>query len=167
MFSTVRSVLPFRLRACLLAVALVSFCLSCGERHASHSVSMSHPTIQDLAWGKVTVKIPDGALEECGDCVITPNSCMPWNFKKFGCELMQADESEISHIHPGKPPEERGTGVLPYAIKKLLHGVSDTDVVVIVSKGMIDALGVSLSAENYLKELKEGGKIEELLPAEF
>ena len=65
----------------------------------------------------------------------------------------------ISHLYPRS--QNRGTGVLPYAVKELLRGAPDENVVVIVSVGMLEELGVSPDTVYYLRGLKESSKIDD------
>ena len=136
---------------------------SCDRQDGNVSmISTQRPIIQDLAWGKVVVKMPNGNTGAYqGDLIITPKICESWDYKAFGSEFKEEGEPHIGHIWPDRPPEQQGSGVLPYAIKGLLHKAYDENIIVIISIGMNNQLGVHASTRSYLHELKEQGIIKD------
>lgn len=109
--------------------------------------------IKKLKWGEVAIQYVNGNKMITKDCVLTPTGCQEWNYKKFGRDKCAQGEKTIGHVSNGKP------GVQPYAIKGLLENAQGPDIVVIVSKGMDDDLGVNQKTKGYLKQLKDEGKI--------
>ncbi|MEL6606659.1 MAG: hypothetical protein AAFP88_00190 [Bacteroidota bacterium] len=113
--------------------------------------------IQELDWGKIIIKMPNDNLKQTSnreDWWFTPQDCKKWDYKTLGQEFKKREE-EIKHI-----TNTEGTGVLPYAIQGLLKGVQGPNIVVIVSTGVDDALGVSDLTREHLKKLKEDKIIE-------
>lgn len=127
------------------------------QKTEKYSHIAPHSTIQDLVWKTVTVKKANGEIVKYEDCVITPEDCVPWDYKTFGYK----GGNEISYLYPGEPKARQGTGVLPYAIEALLREAPTENVIVIVSKGVHDALGVHTATETYLNELKAMGRIDD------
>ncbi|MEM9416888.1 MAG: hypothetical protein AAF963_00870 [Bacteroidota bacterium] len=118
--------------------------------------------IDAFGWDHVIIQMPGGALKEItgrADLYFTPQDCKKWDYKTFGKEYKVGDE-EITHLW-GKQESKTNTGVLPYAIKGLLKKAQGSNIVVIVSIGVREALGISQEAEDYLKKLEEEGKIGE------
>lgn len=90
------------------------------------------------------------------DWVITPKQCKEWNYKQFGHENFGEVGKKIGHKNNG------GLGILPYAVKALVDlAKNDGNPIdaIIVSTGMVDALGVDTSTRDYLKKLKPDGAI--------
>ena len=110
--------------------------------------------IKKLKWGEVVIQYcKSNKIIQIKDCVLTPKSCQAWDYKIFGQDKYAQGEDPIGHVSNGKP------GVQPYAIKGLLENDQGLDIVVIVSKGMDDKLGVNQKTEEYLKQLKDEDKI--------
>ena len=111
--------------------------------------------IKKLRWSYVTIQYVDGKVEEeyTQGWMFKPETSGRWDYKKFGWDKRAQGEDPIGHVSNGKP------GVQPYAIKGLLENAQGPDIVVIVSTGMDDALGVNQKTKEYLKQLKNEGKI--------
>lgn len=119
--------------------------------------------IQELDEGKITIRVPnDNDLKQTSDnedWLFTPQGCKEWNYKEFG---RKPGEQEMGHLWPKRPKNKQGTGVLPYAIRGLLENAkSSTDIVVIVSTGVHDDLGISNLTKDYLQKLKDSDGIGE------
>ena len=111
--------------------------------------------IKKLKWSYVTIQYVDGKVEEeyTKGWMFKPETSGRWDYKKFGWDKRAQGEDPIGHVSNGEP------GVQPYAIKGLLENAQGPDIVVIVSTGMDDALGVNQKTKEYLKQLKDEGKI--------
>ncbi len=118
----------------------------------------TQPVIKSFSREEVAIRMSDGTLTETkdgSDWIIRPNGCQKWNYKEFG---KKAGEKEMGHYWPKEATH--GTGILPYAIRGLLEGgEKGSEVVVIVSIGVTDDLGISQEARDYLAKLKAAGKI--------
>lgn len=126
------------------------------------------PVIKECRWGHVIIKMRDGTEKSGKDYVLTPQDqdCCEWTYGEFGHEEFGHEEfgrkkaKKISHLNRHKPKCDQGTGVLPYAIKKLLQNAptKDSNIVVIVSTGVHGQLGISQAAEDYLIKLRDDDK---------
>ena len=111
--------------------------------------------IKKLKWGEVAIQYVNGNKMITKDCVLTPTGCQAWDYGQLGWDKRAQGEKKISH----RKSTTHGTGVQPYAIKGLLENAQGPDIVVIVSTGMDNALGVNQKTKEYLKQLKDKGKI--------
>ena len=129
------------------------------ESEETIPASVQQAVIDAFGWDHVIIKMSDGTTlkeaTERADLYFTPQGCKKWDFNKLGKEFKADDDEKIKHISTG------GLGILPYAIKGLLKGAQGSNIVVIVSTGVHDDLGVNDETEKYLKKLKKENKIGE------
>ena len=129
-------------------------CASCDKEEKDYK-DAQQAIIKKLRWSYVTIQYADGKVEEkyAKNWMFKPETSGRWDYKKFGWHKYAKGEDPIGHVLNGEP------GVQPYAIKGLLENDQGSDIVVIVSTGMDDALGVNQKTKEYLKQLKDEGKI--------
>ncbi len=90
--------------------------------------SLTAPVIQDLAWGKITIKHADNSEHVYRDAIISPTGSKEWDWSKTGTR----------HV-PGVQIED---------VREIAQEVD----IIILTKGMEERLQVS-QAELYLKRL--------------